>query len=257
MKKLLLASIATVALCGAPALSADMPTKASVKADPESLLDFTVAFGGTWNSGPSVRSSSGFYTGDINSFGGITGSIAATVPIGKAGIYDVRFGPKIEWMQGSFHFKGLAGGVQETLPGHMTQWDYLATLLFSTKIAPGRELYFGPVAGYAVVSTHGTPCIGCPQYKDPGAPVLGAYVGVWDRWSDKVDVGYGLEYRATGSINNKTTDPFENFHNGVNHTVMATVGFTFDASDLMYAAVKSGFGRYTSPLPPPPPTPPR
>jgi hypothetical protein len=125
----------------------------------------------------------------------------------------------------------------------MTQWDYLATLLFSTKLSPTRELYFGPVAGYAVVSTHGTPCFGCPLYKDPGAPVVGAYFGVWDRWAEKVDVGYGLEYRATGSINNKTTDPFENFHNGVNHTVMATVGFTFDASDVMRAAQNSGFAK--------------
>jgi hypothetical protein len=242
MKKLLIAGIAVATFYGATALAADMPTKAPVKAESVPLLDFTVAFGGTWNSGPSVNSSSGFYTGDIRSFGGLVYSIAATVPVGKIGIYNVRVGPKIEGMEGSFHFKGLAGGVSETLPGRMSQWNYLGVMLFSTKTISGQEYYFGPVAGYASVSTHGTPCIGCPQYKDPGAPVVGFYVGQSFDINRTTELWVGLDYRYTGLTHNKTTDPFENFRNGANQTVMATVAFTFDASDFVEAAGRSGFG---------------
>jgi hypothetical protein len=246
MKKLLVAGFAAAALYGAPAFAADMPTKATVKAESESLLDFTVAFGGTWNSGPSVRSSSGFYTGDIDSFGGITASVSATVPVGKVGNYNVRFGPKIEWMQGSFHFKGLAGGVQETLSGHQDQWNYLAILLFSTKLASGQEFYFGPVAGYADVSTHGTPCFGCPQYRDPGSLVVGAHASIWAPVNKNLDVGVGVDYRLTGSTSNPSTTT-EIFRNGINQSVMATVLFTFDASDVVNAAQKSGYASKWSP----------
>jgi hypothetical protein len=246
MKKLLLASIAIAALCGVPAIAADMPTKAPIKAESVSPLDFTVAFSGTWNSGSSVNSSSGFYTGEIKDFGGFGASIAATVPVGKWGIYNVRFGPQIEWMQGKFHFSGLAGGVQETLPGRQTQWNYLATLLFSAKLPSGKDYYFGPVVGYADVSTHGTPCFGCPQYRDPGAPVVGFYAGTEIFEFGNTEVWGGFNYRYTGSTRNPTTTT-EIFSNRPNQSVMATVAWTFDLRDLALAAYKSGLGKNLPP----------
>jgi hypothetical protein len=234
MKKLLLASIAIAALCGAPAFSADMPTKAQVKAETEPPLDFTVAFGGSWNSGSSVHSSSGFYTGDIKSYWGYYVSAGASVPIGKVGAYNVRVGPSIEWMQGGFHFSGLAGGVPETLSGHQDQWNYLATMNFSTKIGPKMELYFGPDIGIADVSTHGTPCFGCPRYRDPWAFEGGAHVWLGYEVSPDLDVGYALIWRYTASTNNKTDSPVENFRNGASNAIMGGLYFKYSppASDI-------------------------
>jgi opacity protein-like surface antigen len=220
MKKVLTTATLVVALCGAPAFAADMPTKAPVQADHESPLDFTLAFGGSWNSGPSVNSSSGFYTGDIKSFIGYYVSLGASVPIGKVGAYDVRVGPTIEWMQGSFHFSGLAGGVPETLSGRQDQLNYLATMMFSTKIGPKTEFYLGPVLGYAEVATHGTPCFGCPHYRDPGTFVWGGNLGVEYNVGPDLDVGYTVSYRRTSSTDNKT-ETLEVFRNGANNTIMA------------------------------------
>jgi hypothetical protein len=233
MKKVLAAATLVVALFGAPALSADMPTKAPVKADPESPLDFTLAFGGSWNSGPSVNSSSGFYTGDIKSFIGYYVSLGASVPVGKVGAYDVRVGPTIEWMQGSFHFSGLAGGVPETLSGRQDQLNYLATMMFSTKIGPKTEFYLGPVLGFAEVATHGTPCFGCPHYRDPGTLVWGGNAGFEYSVSPNLDVGYTVSYRRTSSTDNKT-ETAEVFRNGANNTIMGGLYFKYSppASDI-------------------------
>jgi len=231
MKKLLVAAIAAAAFYGAPALAADMPTKAPpIKADHESPLDFTIAFGGSWNSGPPVQSSSGFYTGEIRDFIGFYYSFGASVPVGKVGVYDVRVGPTIERMQGHFHFSGLAGGVPETLSGRQGQWNYLATIMFSTKIGPTSEFYFGPVLGYASVSTHGTPCVGCPQYRDPGTFVWGGNIGIEYNLGPDFDVGYTVSFRSTSSTDNDTNSAFEKFHNGANNTIMGGIYFKYSPS---------------------------
>jgi hypothetical protein len=214
------------------------------------------SIGGAFNSGPSVNSSSAFYQGAEGSSGGLYVNLFANVPLTIVGPFAVRAGGMIETTRGNFDFSGTAGGVSTTSRGSLGQTDVLATLSFITPIHPRFFFEVTPVAGGGWLNESGNP--GGPSFTGTEfTPVVGIDLSLLQPISPKVVVLYTVGYRHTAPTTFNTTLMNERYKVGGSNAVMASVGFTFDASDLANAGILSGFGRPGAAILAPPPTPPR
>jgi len=188
----------------------------------KSALSFGMSIGGTLDRGPSVNSSSGFYRGGTDSFGGPYFNVFANVPITTLGPFTVRAGVMIETMHGTFDFSGTAGGVPTTSSGALWQTDFLATLPLVTPISQNFLFSVAPVAGFGLLAPTGNP--GGPFFTGTdSAFVTGLDLSLLQPVSPNVVVMYSVGYRYTAPTSFNTTLPGESYKIGASNRVMFSV----------------------------------
>jgi hypothetical protein len=211
-------------LCAQTAVGQVTPTNVVTTAVPflridKSALNFGGSLGGMLDSGPSVNSSSPFYRGGIDTFGGPYFNIFANVPLTNIGPFAVRAGGMIETMHGTFDFSGTAGGVPTASSGSLWQTDLLATLPFITPINPKLLFSVTPVAGFGLLTPTGNP--GGPFFTgNDFAGVVGLDLSLLQPVTPNVVVMYNVGYRHTAPTSFNTTLPGELYKIGASNRVM-------------------------------------
>ncbi len=225
-------------LCAQTAAAQTQPINVVTTAVPflridKSALNFGGSFGGIYDGGPSVNSSSSFYRGGTNSFAAPYFNVFANVPLTTIGPFSARVGGMIETTRGTFNFNGTAGGVPTTSSGALWQTDLLATLPLMTPITSNFLFSVTPVAGIGWLTPTGNP--GGPFFTGTDtAFVFGVDFSLIQPINSNAAVMYSVGYRRTAPTSFNTTLVGERYNVGGSSRFMASASL-FWAQGINFA----------------------